>query len=94
MNNRFTIWTYHTPGTGQSYICGSYRDSEDEFHNNIFGHDNLPAYLCEGVILDHDVPPDGETQGQPDGHRVDHQREVDVEQDHHAPTVAELKLGR
>ena len=43
------------------------------------------------MILDHDVPPDGETQGQPDGDGVDHQREVDVEEDHHAPTVAKLK---
>ena len=42
------------------------------------------------MILDHDVPPDGEAQGQPDGHRVDHQREVDVEQDDHSPAVAQL----
>ena len=48
-------------------------------------------YLSEGVILDHDVPPDGETQGQPDGDSVDHQREVDMEQDHHAPAIAQLK---
>ena len=45
------------------------------------------------MILDHDVPPDGEAQGQPDGHRVDHQREVDVEQDDHAPAVAQLQSG-
>ena len=28
---------------------------------------------------DHDEPPDGETEGQPDGYRVDHYAEVDVE---------------
>ena len=42
------------------------------------------------MILDHDVPPDGEAQCQPDGHRVYHQREVDVEQDDHAPAIAQL----
>ena len=46
------------------------------------------------MILDHDVPPDGEAQGQPYGHRVDHQGEVNMEQDHHAPAIAQLQLGR
>ena len=43
------------------------------------------------MVLDHDVPPDGETQGQPDGDSVNHQREVDMEQDHHSPAIAQLK---
>ena len=47
--------------------------------------------LCKGVILDHDVPPNGKAQGQPDGHCVDHQGEVDMEQDHHAPAIAQLQ---
>lgn len=46
------------------------------------------------MILDHDVPPDGEAQGQPDGHGVDHQGEVDMEQDHHAPAIAQLEISR
>ena len=33
-----------------------------------------------GGESDHDEPPDGEAEGQPDGHRVDHYAEVDVEQ--------------
>ena len=33
-----------------------------------------------GRESDHDEPPDGEAEGQPDGHRVDHYAEVDVEQ--------------
>ena len=34
----------------------------------------------QGVMLDHDQPPDGNRQSQPDRHVVDHQREVGVEQ--------------
>ena len=37
--------------------------------------------------LDHDdEPPDGEGEGEPDGHGVDHHCEVDVEQQEDAPT--------
>ena len=85
------IQTHHNQGKGQSYICGSCTDSEEEYQHKLYDHDNLSDYyLSEGVILDHDVSPDGQAQGQPDGHRVDHQREVDVEQDDHAPAVAQL----
>ena len=34
----------------------------------------------QGVMLDHDQPPDGNRQSQPDRYVVDHQREVGVEQ--------------
>ena len=40
---------------------------------------------CHGAELDHDEPPDGKGEGQPDGHRVDHDGEVGVEQQENTP---------
>ena len=39
---------------------------------------------------DHDEPPDGEAECQPDGDRVDHDAEVDMEQQEHRPAQREL----
>ena len=47
--------------------------------------------LCKRVILDHDVPPDGEGEGEPDGHRVDHDAEVGMEQEENCPVLRKLK---
>ena len=44
-----------------------------------------------GGELDHDEPPDGKGEGEPDGHRVDEDTEVHVEQEEVAPTFRELK---
>ena len=41
--------------------------------------------------LDHDVSPHGQREGQPDGHRVDHQGEVHVEEDDQAPNISQLQ---
>ena len=43
--------------------------------------------------LDHDEPPDGEGQRQPDRHRVDEVAEVHVEQHEVAPALRELNSG-
>ena len=40
---------------------------------------------------DHDEPPDGQTEGQPDGDGVDHDAEVDVEQEEDCPAHGKLK---
>ena len=42
------------------------------------------------VVPDHDQPPDGQHQGVPDGHPVQDQREVDVEQEEDCPAVGIL----
>ena len=44
-----------------------------------------------GGELDHDEPPDGEGEGEPDGHRVDEDAEVHVEQKEVAPTCWKLQ---
>ena len=44
----------------------------------------------QAVELDHDEPPDGESQGEEDGDSVDHHREVDVEQHKDSPTKRHL----
>ena len=41
--------------------------------------------------LDHDEPPDGQGEGQPDGHRVDHDAEVGVEQEEISPGEGKLR---
>ena len=46
-----------------------------------------------GGELDHDEPPDGEGEGQPDGHRVDHHAEVAVEEHEDAPGQGVLARG-
>ena len=43
-----------------------------------------------GWELDHNEPPDGEAEGQPDGDSVDHYAEVDMEQQEHRPAKREL----
>ena len=43
--------------------------------------------------LDHDEPPDGQGQRQPDRHRVDEVAEVHVEQHEVAPALRELNSG-
>ena len=40
---------------------------------------------CRGGELGHDQPPDGQGEGQPDGHCVDHDGEVGVEQQEDPP---------
>ena len=40
---------------------------------------------------DHDEPPDGQTEGQPDRHCVDHYAEIDVEQQEDGPAHGKLK---
>lgn len=47
----------------------------------------------QGVELDHDEPPHGQGEGQPDGHGVNHDAEVDVEPDDGRPGPAVLLLG-
>ena len=55
------------------------------------------AFYCadfrrQAVELDHDEPPDGEGEGEPGGHRVDHHCEVGVE--HHEDSPSERILKR
>ena len=62
------------------------------------GEDNLaPGHGAEadrqGGELDHDEPPDGEGEGQPDSHSVDHDGEVGVEEHEDAPGQGVLLLG-
>ena len=52
---------------------------------------NISAVVWQ-VRIDHDEPPDGEGEGEPDGHRVDHQGEVGVEQHEDAPPKGILKF--
>ena len=40
---------------------------------------------------DHDEPPDGQAEGQPDGHGVDHYAKIDVEQEKDGPAQGELQ---
>ena len=58
--------------------------------------DLAPCHRAEGGRLggelDHDEPPDGEGEGEPGGHRVDHHREVGVE--HHEDSPSERILKR
>ena len=44
-----------------------------------------------GVVSDHDEPPDGQHQGVPDGHPVEDQSEVGVEQEEDGPAVGILR---
>ena len=46
---------------------------------------------CKNGELDHDEPPDGQGEGQPDGDSVDHDAEVGVEQEEDCPGVRKLK---
>ena len=42
--------------------------------------------------LDHDEPPDGEAEGEPDGDCVDHYAEVDMELEEDRPAQGELNI--
>ena len=46
---------------------------------------------CHGGELDHDEPPDGQGQGEPDGDGVDVVAEVHVEQHKVAPSLGQLE---
>ena len=46
---------------------------------------------CYDGELDHDEPPDGKGEGQPDGDSVDHDAEVGVEQEEDCPGMRKLK---
>ena len=43
---------------------------------------------------DHDKPPDGEAEGQPDRHRVDHYAEIDVEEEEDGPAHRKLTMRK
>ena len=45
------------------------------------------------VRVDHDEPPDGEGEGEPDGNSVDHQGEVGVEEHEDSPLERILKFN-
>ena len=47
--------------------------------------------LSQWMIFYHDVSPDCKTQCEPNGHSVNHQREVDMEQNYHSPNPTSLK---
>ena len=57
--------------------------------------DLAPAHRAEGGRLggelDHDEPPDGEREGEPGGHGVDHHCEVGVEHHEDSPNKRILK---
>ena len=60
----------------QSVFCGLTISQDDHEVAPLRGAESDSA----GVVSDHDQPPDGQHQGVPDGHPVQDQREVDVEQ--------------
>ena len=59
--------------------------------------DCLASWQCaqtggNGGEFDHDHPPDGQEEGQPDGHGVDHDGEVCVKQEENSPGKGEFLL--
>ena len=59
--------------------------------------DSLASWQCaqpagNGGELDHQEPPDGKAEGEPDGHGVDHDGEVGVKQEENSPGHGEHLL--